>query len=41
MLRQEMRISAATAVFEHSTASQAVCSSKRRVKRASWPAQGT
>jgi hypothetical protein len=26
IVRQEMRISAATAVFEHSTASQAVCS---------------
>ncbi len=40
-VRQETRISSETALWLHCTASQATCSSKLRVKRASWSAQGT
>jgi hypothetical protein len=34
-----IRISTAIAVFEHSTASHAACSSKARVKPARWTAR--
>lgn len=38
---QAIRIGSETARFEHSHASQATWSSKLRVKRESWRAQGT
>ena len=40
-VRQETRINSATALWLQCTASQAACSSKLRVERVSWSAQGT